>query len=63
MKERIQHIGRITGLLATQGVWDFWAGRKDWGKQLESLVTGDGRPLFPAATGGDQPTLPTLGSG
>ena len=50
MKERIQHIGRIKGLLATQGVRDFWAGRKDWVTQLESAVTGDGRPLPPLLT-------------
>ena len=47
MKERIQHIGRIKGLLATQGVRDFWPSRKDWARQLEKAMTGDGRPLPP----------------
>ncbi len=47
MKERVQHIGRIKGLLATQGIQDFWPGRRDWTRQLETAVTGDGRPLPP----------------
>ena len=47
MKERVQHIGRIKGLLATQGVHDFRPGRKDWARQIETTVTGDGRKLAP----------------
>jgi transposase len=47
MKERVQHIGRIKGLLATQGVNDFRPGRRDWRRQLETAITGDGRPLPP----------------
>lgn len=47
MKERVQHIGRIKGLLATQGVHDFRPGRRDWRTQLETAITGDGRALPP----------------
>ena len=47
MKERVQHIGRIKGLLATQGIGVFWPGRRDWARQLETVMTGDGRPLPP----------------
>ena len=47
MKERVQHIGRIKGLLATQGVYDFQPSRKDWQSRLRTVVTGDGRPLPP----------------
>lgn len=45
MKERVQHIGRIKGLLATQGVYEFQPSRKDWQGRLAKLITGDGRPL------------------
>ena len=45
MKERVQHIGRIKGLLATQGIYHFEPGRRDWQERLGQLVTGDGRPL------------------
>jgi transposase len=47
MKERVQHIGRIKGLLATQGVYEFQPSRKDWPSRLTKLITGDGRPLPP----------------
>ena len=47
MKERVQHIGRIKGLLATQGVYDFQPSRRDWQSRLGKVVTGDGRPLPP----------------
>jgi transposase len=47
MKERVQHIGRIKGLLATQGVYDFQPNRKDWQSRLSKIATGDGRPLPP----------------
>jgi len=50
MKERVQHIGRIRGLLATQGIRDFWPSRRDWAKQLKVAITGDGRPLPPQLT-------------
>ena len=45
MKERVQHIGRIKGLLAAQGVYDFRPERKDWRNRLAEIRTGDGRPL------------------
>jgi transposase len=47
MKERVQHIGRIKGLLATQGVYEFQPSRKDWRSRLTKLMTGDGRPFPP----------------
>ncbi|WP_370140852.1 IS110 family transposase [Bradyrhizobium sp. USDA 313] len=47
MKERVQHIGRIKGLLATQGVYEFQPSRRDWQSRLAKLITGDGRPLPP----------------
>ena len=50
MKERVQHIGRIRGLLATQGIRDFWPSRRDWARQLKVAITGDGRPLPPQLT-------------
>jgi transposase len=50
MKERVQHIGRIKGLLATQGIRDFWLSRRDWAKQLNVAITSDGRPLPPQLT-------------
>jgi transposase len=45
MKERVQHIGRIKGLLATQGIYDFQPSRRDWHDRLGQLITGDGQPL------------------
>lgn len=45
MKERVQHIGRVKGLLATQGIYDFQPSRRDWRTRLAEVVTGDGRPL------------------
>ena len=45
IKERVQHLGRIKGLLMTQGVRDFRPGRHDWRERLDALRTGDGRPL------------------
>lgn len=47
MKERVQHIGRIKGLLAAQGVYEFRPERKDWRSRLAEIRTGDGRPLPP----------------
>lgn len=48
VKERIQHIARIKGLLMTQGIRDFQPTRRDWADRLERLRTGDGRELPPA---------------
>jgi transposase len=48
VKERVQHIARIKGLLMTQGIRDFQPARKDWVDRLERLRTGDGHPLPPA---------------
>jgi transposase len=45
VKERVQHIARIKGLLMTQGIRDFRPARRDWSDQLERLRTGDGRAL------------------
>ncbi len=45
VKERIQHIARIKGLLMTQGIRDFQPARRDWPDRLERLRTGDGRAL------------------
>lgn len=47
MKERVQHIGRIKGLLAAHGIYDFRPYGKDWKARLSELETGDGRPLPP----------------
>lgn len=48
VKERVQHLGRINGLLMTQGIRDFQPARRNWADQLERLCTGDGRALPPA---------------
>jgi transposase len=48
VKERVQHIARVKGLLMTQGVRDFQPARRDWADRLERLGTGDGRALPPA---------------
>lgn len=48
VKERVQHLGRIKGLLMTQGVRDFEPARRNWADRLERLRTGDGRALPPA---------------
>ena len=45
VKERVQHLGRVKGLLMTQGVRDFQPARRGWRERLEALRTGDGRPL------------------
>jgi transposase len=45
LKERVRHVNRIKGLLATQGVYDFEPLRPDRLERLEALVTGDGREL------------------
>lgn len=45
VKERVQHLGRIKGLLMTQGVRDFQPARRGWQERLGLVRTGDGRPL------------------
>jgi transposase len=45
VKERVQHLGRVKGLLMTQGIRDFQPARRGWRERLEALRTGDGRPL------------------
>lgn len=45
VKERVQHIARIKGLLMTQGIRDFEPARRDWADRFERLRTGDGREL------------------
>jgi transposase len=43
--ERIRHVNRIKGLLFGQGITGYEPLRRDRRKQLDELVTGDGRPL------------------
>lgn len=45
IKERVQHLGRIKGLLMTQGVRDFQPARRGWQERLGLVRTGDGQPL------------------
>jgi len=45
--ERVQHVNRIKGLLATQGIYDYHPLRRDRWECLEALRTGDGRELPP----------------
>jgi transposase len=45
VKERTQHVNRIQGLCATQGIYDYHPLRRDRRQRLEALRTGDGRPL------------------
>ena len=45
--ERVQHVNRIKGLLATQGVHDYLPLRRDRRERLAELGTGDGRALPP----------------
>jgi transposase len=47
IKERIEHINRIKGLLAFQGITGYQPMRRDCRERLEELQTGDGRPLPP----------------
>src|SRR5919206_581643 len=48
--ERVRHVNRIKGLLATQGVYEFRPLRRDRWARLGELRTGDGREL-PAYAG------------
>jgi transposase len=45
--ERVRHVNRIKGLLATQGVSDFEPIRADRRKSLDELCRWDGKPLPP----------------
>ena len=45
--ERVQHVNRIKGLLATQGVHEFRPLRRDRWARLAELRAGDGRALPP----------------
>ena len=45
--ERIQHINRIKGLCATQGIYDYEPLRRNRMERLADLRTGDGRALPP----------------
>jgi transposase len=47
IKERIEHVNRIKGLLATQGIFGYEPMRKDFREQFAELRTGDGRLLGP----------------
>lgn len=43
--ERVQHVNRIKGLCASQGIYDYAPLRRDRMARLKELRTGDGRPL------------------
>ena len=43
--ERVQHVNRIKGLLATQGIYDVQPLRRDRWERLDELRTGDGRDV------------------
>jgi transposase len=43
--ERVKHVNRVKGLLFSQGVSGYEPLRRDRRKRLDSLQTGDGRPL------------------
>ena len=43
--ERVQHVNRIKGLLATQGIYDFQPLRRDRWARLVELRSGDGHEL------------------
>ncbi len=43
--ERVQHVNRVKGLLATQGIYMFQPLRRDRWARLEELRTGDGHEL------------------
>lgn len=45
LTERIQHSNRIKGLLFSQGITGYSPLQRDRWKRLETLCTGDGRPL------------------
>jgi transposase len=45
INERIQHVNRIKGLCATQGIYDYEPLRRKRVERLQALQTGDGRAL------------------
>jgi len=45
LRERVQHVNRIKGLLAGQGITGYDPLHKDRRTRLDGLMTGDGRPL------------------
>jgi transposase len=45
LKERVRHVNRVKGLLATQGVYDFEPLRPDRLERLTTLITAEGRVL------------------
>ena len=45
IKERIQHVNRIKGLLATQGSYDYEPLRRHRLERFEALTTAMGRPI------------------
>lgn len=47
IKERIEHINRIKGLMASQGIAGFEPMRAKAKERLDGLTTGDGRPIPP----------------
>jgi len=47
VRERVQHVNRIKGLCATQGIYDYEPFRRDRRERLAALRTGDGRALPP----------------
>jgi len=47
IKERIEHVNRVKGLLASQGIFEYEPMRKNFRNRIECLRTGDGRPLLP----------------
>jgi transposase len=47
LKERVGHVNRIKGLLATQGVYDYQPLHRDRRRAFAELITADGEPLPP----------------
>jgi transposase len=45
LQERVRHVNRIKGLLASQGITDYEPLHKDRRARLAALHTGDGQPL------------------
>ena len=45
IKERIQHVNRIKGLLATQGIYDFEPLRRHRRERFDALTTATGSPV------------------
>src|ERR1700733_6180907 len=45
LRERVQHVNRIKGLLVGQGISDYDPLHKDRRKRLAEMITGDGRSL------------------